>query len=115
MVEYYYKCQWGHQAEFLSLFLKNHYPLLKKIEGTERIIELKLDAPAYHSTELGRWDFRVTITVRNATVATKANPDEERLTEELWPVQEKYRKEEQRRFEILQAHWDLPVTDITPK
>jgi len=30
-VEYYYKCQWGHQAEFLQLFLKNHYPLLKKI------------------------------------------------------------------------------------
>ena len=27
-VEYYYKCQWGHQAEFLQLFLKNHYPLL---------------------------------------------------------------------------------------
>jgi len=23
-------------------------------------------------------------------------------------------KEEQRRFEILLAHWDLPVTDITP-
>ena len=25
------------------------------------------------------------------------------------------KKEEQRRFEILLAHWDLPVTDITPK
>ena len=31
-VEYYYKCQWGHQAEFLQLFMKNHYPLLKKIQ-----------------------------------------------------------------------------------
>ena len=29
-VEYYYKCQWGHQAEFLQLFLKNHYPLLQE-------------------------------------------------------------------------------------
>ena len=28
-VEYYYKVQWGHQQEFLDLFLKNHYPLLK--------------------------------------------------------------------------------------
>ena len=36
-VEYYYKCQWGHQAEFLQLFLKNHYPLLKKILATGRI------------------------------------------------------------------------------
>ena len=33
-IEYYYKCQWGHQQEFLQLFLKNHYPLLKKIQAT---------------------------------------------------------------------------------
>ncbi len=33
-VEYYYKVQWGHQQEFLDLFLKNHYPLLKKIVST---------------------------------------------------------------------------------
>ena len=33
-VEYYYKVQWGHQAEFLDLFLKNHYPLLLKIKAT---------------------------------------------------------------------------------
>ncbi|HEX4599912.1 MAG TPA: hypothetical protein VH116_00865, partial [Gemmatimonadales bacterium] len=29
-MEYYYKVQWGHQQEFLQLFLRNHYPLLKK-------------------------------------------------------------------------------------
>ncbi|HMC59140.1 MAG TPA: hypothetical protein VKJ01_08115, partial [Candidatus Solibacter sp.] len=29
-MEYYYKVQWGHQQEFLQLFLKNHYPLLQK-------------------------------------------------------------------------------------
>ena len=27
----YYKVQWGHQQEFLKLFLKNHYPLLEKM------------------------------------------------------------------------------------
>ena len=31
-IEYYYKVQWGHQQEFHDLFLKNHYPLLKKIQ-----------------------------------------------------------------------------------
>jgi len=25
IMEYYYKVQWGHQQEFLQLFLKNHY------------------------------------------------------------------------------------------
>ncbi|MGA9062381.1 MAG: hypothetical protein WB341_12025 [Terracidiphilus sp.] len=114
-IEYYYKCQWGHQQEFLSLFLKNHWPLLKKIESTGRILSLKIESPAYHTTEDGRWDYRVTIVYKNSTVATSANPDEEAFIKELWPDQETYKREEQRRFEILLGHWDLPVTNITPK
>src|SRR5438477_9386862 len=114
-VEYYYKVQWGHQQEFLNLFLKNHYPLLQKMVGTGRMLSVKIEAPAYHTTEDGRWDYRVTIRFRNSTVATTANPDEEAMMKELWPDQAKYKREEQRRFEILAGHWDLPVTDITPK
>jgi len=114
-VEYYYKVQWGHQQEFLDLFLKNHYPLLKKIQSTGRMLAVKIESPAYHTTEDGRWDYRVTITFKNSTVATTANPDEEALIKQLWPDQDKYKREEQRRFEILAAHWDLPVTNITPK
>jgi hypothetical protein len=113
-VEYYYKLQWGHQQEFLQLFLKNHFPLLEKEQAAGRILSLKIESPAYHTTEDGRWDYRVTIRYRNSTVATTANPDEEAMKKELWPDQETYKKEEQRRFEILLAHWDLPVTDITP-
>ena len=114
-VEYYYKVQWGHQQEFLDLFLRNHYPLLEKIVSTGRMLSVKIEAPAYHTTEDGRWDYRVTIRFKNSTLATSANPDEERMIRELWPDQPTYKREEQRRFEILLAHWDLPVTDITPK
>jgi hypothetical protein len=113
-IEYYYKCQWGHQQEFLSLFLKNHYPLLKKIQSTGRILSVKIESPAYHTTEDGRWDYRVTIVYKDSTAATTANPDEDAFTKQLWPDQETYKREEQRRFEILLGHWDLPVTDITP-
>jgi hypothetical protein len=114
-IEYYYKCQWGHQQEFLDLFLKNHWPLLKKIQTTGRILSLKIESPAYHTTEDGRWDYRVTIVYKNSTVATSTNPDEAAFMKELWPDQEKYKLEEQRRFEILLGHWDLPVTDVTPQ
>jgi len=114
-MEYYYKVQWGHQQEFLQLFLKNHYPLLQKNIESGRILSVKVEQPANHTTEDGRWDYRVTIRFKNSTVATTANPDEERFIKELWPDQDKYKREEQRRFEILLAHWDLPVTDITPK
>jgi hypothetical protein len=114
-VEYYYKVQWGHQQEFLQLFLKNHYPLLKKIVESGRMLSVKIETPANHMTEESRWDYRVTIRFKNSTAATTGNPDEERLIQELWPDQATYRHEEQRRFEILLAHWDLPVTEITPK
>ena len=114
-IEYYYKCQWGHQQEFLQLFLKNHCPLLKKIQSTGRILSLKIDSPAYHTTEDGRWDYRVTIKYKNSALATTSNPDEEAFIKELYPDQATYKQEEQRRFEILLGHWDLPVTEITPK
>ena len=107
--------QWGHQKEFLDLFLKNHYPLLQKIVSTGRMLSVKIEAPTYHTTEDGRWDYRVTIRFKNSAVATSANPDEEALIKQLWPDQATYQKEEQRRFEILVSHWDLPVNDITPK
>ena len=114
-MEYYYKVQWGHQQEFLQLFLKNHYPLLKKIVESGRMISVKIETPAYHMPEEARWDYRVTIRFKNSTAATTPNPEEESLIRQLWPDQETYKREEQRRFEILLAHWDLPVTDITPQ
>ena len=113
-MEYYYKVQWGHQQEFLRLFLKNHYPLLLKNVELGRMVSVKIETPANHMTEDGRWDYRVTIRFKNSTLATTPNPDEERLIRELWPDQATYLREEQRRFEVLAAHWDLPVTDITP-
>ena len=113
-MEYYYKVQWGHQQEFLQLFLRNHYPLLKKMVEGGRMLSVKIETPANHMTEDARWDYRVTIKFRNSTVATTANPDEQSLIKQLWPDQQTYQREEQRRFEILLAHWDIPVTDITP-
>jgi hypothetical protein len=114
-MEYYYTVQWGHQQEFLQLFLKNHYPLLKKQVESGRMLSVKIETPAHHMTEDARWDYRVTIRFKNSTVATTSNPQEDAMIKQLWPDQETYKREEQRRFEILLAHWDLPVSDITPK
>jgi hypothetical protein len=114
VMEYYYKTAWGHQKEFLELFLKNHFPLLRKIEESGRILSLKIETPANHMTEEARWDYRVTIVYKNSTLATTANPDEESLIKRIYPDQAAYQREEQRRFEILLSHWDLPVSDITP-
>ena len=113
-MEYYYKTQWGHQQEFLQLFLKNHYPLLQKEVEQGRILSVKIETPANHMTEEARWDYRVTLVFRNSTLATTTNPDQPALIKQLWPDQQAFTREEQRRFEILLAHWDLPITDVTP-
>lgn len=112
--EYYYKVQRGHQQEFLNLFLKNHYPLLRKEVDGGRILSVKIETPANHMTEDSRWDYRVTLVFKSSAVATSSNPDEPALIRELWPDQATFNREDQRRFEILLAHWDLPVTDVTP-
>ncbi|MBV9767659.1 MAG: hypothetical protein JOZ48_22660 [Acidobacteriaceae bacterium] len=113
-IEYYYKTQWGHQQEFLQLFLKNHYPLLKKEIEMGRVLSVKIETPANHLPEDARWDYRVTIRFKNSAMATTANPGEEVMIRQLWPDQDMYKRDEQRRFEVLLAHWDVPVTDITP-
>jgi hypothetical protein len=113
-MEYYYKVQWGHQQEFLTLFLKNHYPLLQKEVETGRILSVKIETPANHMTEEARWDYRVTLVFKNSTMATTTNPDEATMIRQLWPDQATFTREEQRRFEVLLSHWDLPVSDVTP-
>jgi hypothetical protein len=111
VIEYYYKAKWGHAEEFLALFKKNHYPVLKKEIELGRILKVTMNVPRYHTTEDGRWDFRVTIVFRDAATAND-NFDSESLTRKLYPDQESFKKEEQRRFEILESHWDLPIKDV---
>jgi len=110
VVDYYYKAKWGHAEEFIALFKKNHYPLLKKEMEMGRILKVYAVVPRFHATEDGRWDFRTTIVFKNAEVAN-ANPDNAALLKQLFPDQETYKREEQRRFEILDAHWDVPIRD----
>jgi hypothetical protein len=111
VVEYYYKTKWGHADEFIALFRKNHYPVLKKQVEMGRLLKVSAVGPVYHTTEDGRWDYRVTIVYKNAAVANDGY-DSAPLLKQLFPDQDTFKKEEQRRFEILDAHWDLPIKDV---
>lgn len=82
-VEYDCKVQWGHRQEFLQLFLKNHYTLLKKVIDSGRMLSVKIETPANHMTEESRWDYHVTIRLKNPTLATTENPDESKMIKQL--------------------------------
>ena len=111
VVEYYYKTRWGYADEFIRLFKKNHFPVLKKQMETGRILSVTAVKPRYHATEDGRWDYRVTIVFKNMAAASD-QASEEPIIKQLFPNQETYKLEEQRRFEILLAHWDVPVLSV---
>ncbi len=112
VVEYYYQTRWGYADEFIRLFKKNHYPVLKKEMESGRILSVTATAPRFHATEDRRWDYRVTIVFRNAQVASTPDPNAEANLRQLFPDQETFRREEQRRFEILVAHWDVPIVAV---
>jgi hypothetical protein len=111
VVEYYYKARWGHADEFLTLFKKNHLPVLQKQVEAGRMLGVKIERPRYHATEDGRWDFRVTITFKSAAAAHEPS-GEEAIIKQLYPDQATFKREEQRRFEILEAHWDVPIVTV---
>ena len=112
VVEYYYTVKWGYADEFIRLFKKNHYPVLKKQVDNGRLLRVSAVKPRYHATEDGRWDYRVTIVFKNVEAAFAPASEEEAVKKELFPDQGTFRAEEARRFEILQAHWDVPIDDV---
>ena len=110
-VEYYYKIKWGYAEEFIRLFKKNHYPILKREVELGRLLQISATRPRLHATEDGRWDYRVTLVWKNVT-ATDDGFDEAELSRQLFKDQETFKKEEQRLFEILLGHRDVPIIDM---
>ncbi len=54
----------------------------------------------------------MTIVFKNVEAAFAPSSEEEAIKQELFPDQGTFRAEEERRFEILQAHWDVPIDDV---
>jgi hypothetical protein len=110
-VAYYYKVRWGFQQEFERLFLKNHHPVLMAMKESGRVKDVHLYRPTFHGDGRADWTFLVVITYASWE-ALGAPSQEEEISRRLFPDQETFRKEEQRRFEILDAHWDVPLVAV---
>jgi len=113
VVEYYYTARWGHADEFFQLYVKNHLPIMRLEQEKGHIVELVIERPRFHGTEDRRWDFRVRITYPSAAEHARGTPVTAADRRRLYPDQEAFAREEQRRFAILLAHWDLPVERVT--
>ena len=108
-VWFFYTVKWGFQDEFLDLFQRNHYPILTEMEKHGVYLSVKTFVPENHGDGRADWTFAVEL-VRPAKQPTA--PTEEEIVAKLYPDRARLQKEEQRRFELLAAHWDVPLNQI---
>lgn len=113
-IESYYKTKWGYAAEFINLWMANHYPLQKKAMENGDIISITAEKPKEHSGEDTRWDFKVTVVYKNATLALEHSITDV-YKKKLYPDLVKLAKDEQYRFTLLIAHWDVLTERIELK
>ena len=103
---YFYTVKWGFQDEFLDLFQRNHYPVLKAKQQAGQFLSVRTFVPEFHGDGRADWTFAVELVVPpNAP----ASPTDEEIISKLFPDRPKFAREEQRRFELLIAHWDVPL------
>lgn len=106
---YYYKTRWGCHDEFVELFERNHWPVLRAQIETGRILDVRAYLPRFHGDGRADWDVLVSITWRDwAAMEEHSEPS---VAARLFPDQDRYRAEERHRFELLEAHWDVPLEE----
>ena len=108
---YFYRAKWGFQDEFVDLFAKNHYPVLKEEMKTGRITAVRTFVPTYHGDGRADWTFAVAITYKDAAAMMGPSAEAE-IVRRLYPDQARFKSEEKRRFEIVDAHWDVPLNEL---
>ena len=84
---------------------------MKKALGKGDIVSIKLEKPRQHASEESRWDYRVTLVFKNVQAAFDPNLTDP-YKKALYPDLEKLKNDEQHRFDILVAHWDIMVQAI---
>ena len=110
-VWYFYRVKWGFQNEFQTLFARNHLPVLREEIKGGRLVSVKTFVPTYHGDGRADWTFAVQIVFKDPAAMTGPSGEEE-IQKRLYPDRQKFLKEEQRRFEILDAHWDVPLNEL---
>jgi hypothetical protein len=108
-IQYFYKTRWGAHDEWIELFLRNHWPILREQMAQGRYVAVRMATPRFHGDGLAGWDVMVAITYRDwASVQDHSDPT---IIARLYPDQATFRAEERRRFELLEAHWDVVLQE----
>ena len=107
-VEWVYRVKYGHIDEWWDIFRKYQIALLDREKQLGYVVDYRIYHPQLHTDEAGRWDYRVEIVYRDFD----ASLHEEELTEQMFPDTATLKREENRRWELTENHWDLPIYQV---
>src|ERR1700689_787350 len=110
LVEWVYKIKWGYADEFWEIFKKYQIATLNREKELGYVTSYTVYRPSLHTGEDTRWEYRVVIAYKNQ--ASSAHGGE--VEKELFPDRATQKQEENRRWQITEAHYDLPIHAIDP-
>jgi hypothetical protein len=115
-VEYYYKIvpggmMPGGPSEWLTLYLKNHHPILQQLKKEGLILSERAYERRFHA-ESPAWDYKVVMVWRDWAALQDAAAREPEIIRSLYPDKAAHDREEKRRWELTERHWDDVLREV---
>ncbi len=110
-VEYYYKLVPGGASEWLALYLKNHNPILRQMMKEGLILSEKAYERRFHA-QSPAWDYKVVMVWRDWAALQQASAREPEIIRSLYPNKPDHDREEKRRWELTERHWDDVLREV---
>jgi hypothetical protein len=110
IVEWVYKVKLGHEDEFWQVFRKYQIATLNKEKEQGSVLRYEVFRPGLHTTGDHRWSYRIVIYYKDSTSTGRASS----IEKELFPDQAAMQREETRRWDLTEDHWDLPIRQTDP-
>lgn len=105
--EWVYRTKYGYKDEWWAIFKKYQIAILERQKQLGYVKDFTVYAPGLHTGEDSRWDYRVVIV--RASADAPPGQSEGEVAKQLFPDQAKFKREENRRWELTTNHWDLPI------
>ena len=107
-VEWVYRVRYGFIDEWWDIFRKYQLAILDREKALGYVLDYRVYHPQLHTDEAARWDYRVEITYHDYA----ASLHEDEVASTLFTDTATRKREENRRWELTENHWDLPIYQV---
>jgi len=107
----YYKIKGGSKSEWLGLYKKNHLPILQDHQKAGVIQSIEVNEVAFHQSDPA-WDYQVVMRMKTWAAMDEMSKREDEVKRRLYPNKEPFDKEENRRWELTERHWDEVIRPV---